>query len=131
MTSERLHGSRPFQRNDPSRAHTSWAPLIATGTIGTPACRDRMVAPLRKRFTVPSIDRSPSGNSIRILPCARPKAPAFIAGTRFESGSTGTQLILRATHAMSGVSKYSTAPTKNMLASVRRGSTPQTRNAST
>ena len=86
-------------------------PLIATGTIGTCRCCARIGAPFLNFFTVPSMERSPSGNSTSTLPCVRPKAPACMAGTRFESASTGTRLMVRATQRVNGVSKYSTAPT--------------------
>ena len=109
------------------RGQTSYTPLSDTGTIGTPMCRARIGEPFLNFFTVPSIERSPSGKRIRTRPCFNPKPPAFIAGTRFESASTGTQLTVRATHFVNGVSKYSTAPTKNMLRNARYGRTPHTK----
>ena len=103
---------------------------MALETAERRVLRTGIAAPFLNFLTVPSMERSPSGKSTSTLPCARPKALAFMAGTRWESGSTGKRLILRATHAVKGVSKYSTAPTKNVLAKVRYGSTPHTKTGS-
>ena len=89
-----------------------------------------MAAPFLNAFTLPSIERSPSGNSTSTLPCRRPNAPACIAGTRLESGSTGITRANRASRAVNGVSKYSLAPTKNSCRKTRKGSAPATRNES-
>ena len=42
------------------------------GTIDTPRWRDRIAAPFRNGLTVPSIERSPSGNSTSTRPRRSP-----------------------------------------------------------